>query len=248
MRNLKLTIAYRGTAYHGFQVQKNAISVTQVFQDAVEAVFGVRYDIKGCSRTDAGVHANRFVLSLICNEQIPCENVVRALNVNLPADIAVLSCVEEREDFHPRYDTTGKRYIYRIWNAPTKNPFEYDTSLHYTRPLDIAAMNAAAVHLLGRHDFSAFCAAGGKVEDKVRTITDCTVTRQGNMVTLSITGDGFLYNMVRIIVGTLLEVSAGKLSPSDVPHILASCDRHRAGFTAPPQGLFLDDVFYTHQA
>ncbi|MEG2073657.1 MAG: tRNA pseudouridine(38-40) synthase TruA [Angelakisella sp.] len=244
MRNLKLTIAYKGTAYHGFQFQKNAVSVAEVFQNAVEAAFGKRYDIKGCSRTDTGVHANRFVLSLLCDFAIPCENVLRALNVKLPEDIAVLDCRDMPEDFHPRYDTVGKRYLYRIWNAPCRNPFEGETSLHCPRPLDVPLMDTAAAHFLGSHDFSAFCAAGGKVEDKTRTISQCTVTRSGDMVTLSITGDGFLYNMVRIITGTLLEVSAGKLSPEAIPEVIASRDRRRAGFTAPPHGLFLDEVFY----
>lgn len=244
MRTLKLTIAYMGTAYHGFQFQKNAISVAQVFQDAVAVIFGMRYDIKGCSRTDAGVHANRFVLALYCDGDIPCHRLVRGLNANLPADIAVLDCCEMPEGFHPRYDTTGKRYLYRIWNGLQRNPFEQDTALHHPRPLDISRMNTAAAHFLGTHDFSSFCCAGGKVEDKVRTITHCGLTREGDMVTLSITGDGFLYNMVRIIAGTLLEVSAGKLAPEEIPDILVARDRSRAGFTAPAQGLFLDEVFY----
>lgn len=244
MRTLKLTIAYKGTAYHGFQFQKNAVSVAEVFQDAVERIFGVRYDIKGCSRTDAGVHANRFVLALYCEGDMDCRKLVRGLNANLPADIAVLDCCEMPEGFHPRYDTVGKRYLYRIWNGLQRNPFETDTALHHPRPLEVSLMNTAAAHFLGTHDFTSFCSAGGKVEDRVRTITHCTVTRQGEMVTLSITGDGFLYNMVRIIAGTLLEVATGKLSADNIPDILAACDRSKAGYTAPAQGLFLDDVFY----
>lgn len=246
MRTIKLTIAYRGTAYHGFQFQKNAISVAQVFQDAVEGIFGARYDIKGCSRTDAGVHANRFVLAIYCSDDrnIPCYRLVRALNANLPPDIAVLDCCDMQEGFHPRYDATGKRYLYRIWNAPQRSPFVADTALHHPSPLDLALMNGAAAALLGTHDFTSFCAAGGKVTDRVRTITHCAVTREGELVTLAITGDGFLYNMVRIIVGTLLEVSAGKRSPHDIPAILSACDRSKAGFTAPAHGLFLDEVYY----
>lgn len=244
MRHLKLTIAYRGTCYHGFQIQQNAISVAEVFQDAVEAVLGVRYDIKGCSRTDAGVHAQAFVLTLRIEGNIPCNGLVKALNARLPDDIAVLDCTEAPQDFHPRYSATRKRYSYRIWNAPTRNPFVCETSLHQPRPLDTERMNRAAAALVGRHDFSAFCSSGGSVEDKTRTIYRCEVTRNGDMVTISVEGDGFLYNMVRIIAGTLIEVSFGKLDPDGIADITASRDRSRAGFTAPPHGLCLEEVTY----
>ena len=244
MRNIKLTIAYKGTAYHGFQVQKNALSVAEVFQNAVEKVFGKRYDIKGCSRTDSGVHARGFVVCLKADTAIPCPNIVRALNVNLPDDIAVLACEDVAEDFHPRYSARGKRYLYRIWNAQSKNPFETHTALHQPRKLDVEKMNRAAQCFVGTHDFSAFCAAGGSVEDKVRTIFSCNVTSQGNFVIISIEGDGFLYNMVRIIVGTLMEISFGSIEEQSLPNILASKDRSCAGATAPAQGLYLDEVFY----
>lgn len=244
MRNLKLTIAYKGTAYHGFQVQKNAVTVAEVFQDAVEAVFGTRYDIKGCSRTDAGVHASAFVLSLRINEAIPCGNILKALNSKLPADIAVLHCEEAAEDFHPRYSAIAKRYSYTIFNNAVRSPFAAETSLHLPRPLQVEQMNAAAGLLVGYHDFSAFCAAGSSVEDHRRTVTKCEVTAQGDIVTLNITGDGFLYNMVRIIVGTLIEVGYGRLQPQEVAGILAGCDRSRAGATAPAHGLRLEQVYY----
>lgn len=244
MRRLKLTIAYRGTAYHGFQVQQNALTVAEVFQDAVESVFGQRYDIKGCSRTDSGVHARGFVLSMDIAEAIPCPNIIKALNHRLPGDIAVLDCQEAEQGFHPRYSATGKRYLYRIWNAPQRNPFLQDTALHQPRPLDAELMNTAARHFLGSHDFSAFCAAGGSVQDHRRTITQCGVCRRGELVEISITGNGFLYNMVRIIAGTLMEVSLGRLTPEDIPLIIESRDRSRAGATAPAHGLFLDCVFY----
>lgn len=244
MRHLRLTVAYRGTAYHGFQVQQNAVSVAKVFQDAVQAVFGTRYDIKGCSRTDSGVHARGFVLTLRVTESIPCAGVVQALNQQLPDDIAVLDCTEVADDFHPRYNARGKRYSYRIWNAPCRNPFECDTALHLPRRLDDRLMHQAAQALVGRHDFSAFCASRGSVGDKVRTVTRCEVTRDGELVTIQIEGDGFLYNMVRIIAGTLLEISYGKLPADAIPDILQSGDRARAGATAPPQGLCLEQVYY----
>lgn len=243
-----MTIAYRGTAYHGWQVQQNARTVCAVFQDGIQQVLGRRYDVKGCSRTDAGVHANGFVLSVRCDGEpfpaIPCEALQKALNNVLPRDIAVLSCVDEEETFHPRYDCAAKRYLYRIWNSPVKNPFLEDLAFQYRYEIDEALADAAARRFLGRWDFSSLCAAGGSVEDKVRTIYRCGVVREGELVTLSVTGDGFLYNMVRILTGTVLEVCAGRIKPEDIPGILAGKDRSKAGPTLPPHGLYLDRVFY----
>lgn len=243
-RHLLLTIQYRGTRYHGFQVQKNALSVAQVLQDAVERVFGERLDVKGCSRTDAGVHANRFALTLRTNAAIPGAAVTRALNVNLPEDIAVLGCREVPEDFHPRYSCRGKRYVYKIWNSPVKNAFLSDLALHWKYPLDAARMDESARDFVGTHDYMAFCSAGGKKEDTIRTITETSVTRSGDLVEFSVTGSGFLYNMVRIMTGTLLEISRGGIAPDSIPAILESRSRAFAGPTVPPHGLYLDDVFY----
>ena len=244
MRHLMLTLRYRGTRYHGFQVQKNGVTVCQVFQDAVQEVFGSRLDVKGCSRTDAGVHANGFVLTLRTDSAIPCDRLVQALNVHLPGDVAVRDCREVPEDFHPRYSCTGKRYLYRIHNSRVRDPFLENLALLVRSPLREDLMDRAAAAFLGTHDFSAFCAAGGSVEDKVRTISHCRVIREGEMVTLSITGNGFLYNMVRIITGTLLDVGTEKLPPEAIAAILESRDRSRAGATAPPWGLYLDKAFY----
>lgn len=246
MRHLLLTIQYRGTAYHGFQVQANALAVAQVLQDAVERVFESRLDIKGCSRTDTGVHANRFALTLRTATGIPCDAVVRAMNIQLPLDIAVLACREVAEDFHPRYDCVGKRYIYKIWNAEVKNAFMSDLVLHCKYPLDHERMHAMAQELVGTYDFRAFCAAGAKpMMDTVRTISRASVTRTGDLVEFSVTGSGFLYNMVRIIAGTLLQAGKGELAPGAVREIIASSDRLCAGATAPPHGLYLDAVFYS---
>lgn len=248
MRNIRMTLAYRGTAYHGWQVQQNALSVCTVFQDGVERVLGRRYEVKGCSRTDAGVHANGFVLSLRCPEEeppaIPCGALQKALNNCLPRDIAVLDCRDAPPDFHPRYDCTGKRYLYKIWNSPVKNPFLEDLALQYRPHIDEALANEAAARFLGRRDFTSLCAAGGAVEDKVRTITRCSLRREGELVILSVTGNGFLYNMVRILAGTILEVCYGRLAPEDIPGILDAKDRSKAGPTLPPHGLYLDRVFY----
>ena len=244
VRKYQMTLAFRGTAYHGFQVQQNARTVCQTFQDAVEAAFGVRYPVKGCSRTDAGVHANRFVLTMDCPQTLPCGAMVRALNNRLPGDIAVLDCALAPPDFHPRYSCLGKRYIYQIWNSQVKNPFLEDLAFQVRSVIDIGLANRAAGMFLGRRDFSALCAAGGGVEDRVRTVCDCRVDRRGDLITLSVTGDGFLYNMVRILAGTVLEAAFGRLAPEEIAGVLDSRDRGRAGPTLPPHGLFLDRVFY----
>lgn len=247
MRNLLLTLAFRGTAYHGFQVQANARTVCEVFQDAVQRVISRRCDVKGASRTDAGVHANGFALGMKIEEEIPCDALVRALNVHLPPDIAVLSCREVPADFHPRYMALGKRYLYKIWNAREKNPFLADLAYHVPKRIDAALANRAAGLFVGERDFSALCAAGGSVQDKVRHIHRCGVVREGDLLVLSVTGDGFLYNMVRILTGTVLEVCAGRYAPEEIPEILDSCDRTRAGTTAPAHGLYLDRVFYDRE-
>ena len=243
-----MTLAYRGTAYHGWQVQQNALSVCTVFQDGVERVLGRRYQVKGCSRTDAGVHANGFVLSLRCPEEdppaIPCAALQKALNNCLPRDIAVLDCRDAPEGFHPRYDCVGKRYLYKIWNGPVRDPFREDLALHWRAPIDLGLANQAARQFLGRRDFTSLCAAGGSVEDRVREITRCSLSREGGLVVLSVVGDGFLYNMVRILAGTVLEVCAGRLGVEDIPGILEAKDRSLAGPTLPPHGLYLDRVFY----
>ena len=244
MRNLKLIIAYKGTNYHGFQVQKNAIAVCQAFQDVVQKVMGERYDVVGCSRTDSGVHASGYVLTIKCDNPIPCRGLKMAMNMKLPADIAVLDCCEMPEGFHPRYDTTGKKYVYRIWNRLEKSPFLYETTHHHPMRLYLDRMEEGAKHMVGTHDFSSFCSMGGSVEDKVRTVYACTVKKTENLVEITVIGDGFLYNMVRIMVGTLLEISYGKYEPQDVVAMIQAKDRNRAGVTAPPHGLTLEEVYY----
>lgn len=244
MRHLLVYLRYRGTSYHGYQVQKNAVTVAQTVQDAVERVFGERLPIKGCSRTDTGVHANRFALTFFTDAEYPPETVVRALNASLPPDIAVLSCEAVAEDFHPRYSCRGKRYVYRIYNATIRDPFREGLALHVKYPLNVQMMDAAAREFIGTHDFSAFCGANGNVADTVREITAASVIREGDMVSFSVTGSGFLYNMVRIMTGTLIEAERGKYPPTDIAEIIASNDRGRAGFTAPPHGLYLDEIFY----
>lgn len=239
-----LTLQFNGYRYHGFQVQKNAITITEVVQNAIEKVFKKRYDIKGCSRTDAMVHANMYCITFFTEQQIPCERVVIALNMHLPPDIAVINCKEVEKDFHPRYSCKGKRYIYKIHNSRIKEPFLYHLVYEYPYPLDDALLNNASKAFIGTHDFAAFCSSGSKVVDTTRTIYDCGVTREGDIVTFYVEGNGFLYNMVRIMVGTLLKIAAGQIKPDAIPAIIASKDRQKAGTTAVPYALYLDKVFY----
>ena len=248
--NYLLKLAYDGTDYCGFQVQPNGRSVAQTFQDALEAVLGTRPDIKGCSRTDAGVHARGFMLNFHADSRIPTEKLPLALNQHLPPDIRVLAARVVPEDFHARYAAHTKTYRYRIHNSPIDSPFEERYYAKVPRPLDEARMQQAAQRFVGRHDFLALCASGSSAAahgDTVRTITACSVTRQGDEVDIVVTADGYLYNMVRILAGTLCEVGAGRLSPDAIPAILASRDRRSAGPTLPAKGLFLEKVDYDEE-
>lgn len=244
MRNILMTLCYIGTAYHGSQVQANALSITQVVQDAMETVLRRREDVKGCSRTDAGVHANRFCFNFLTENPIPLYALKRGLNAVLPEDIGVLDCREVPLDFHARYSSVGKRYRYLIWNADGKNPFWKGRALEYWQPLDEEKMRRCCTLFLGTHDFGGFCSAKADLSDTVRTIYRCEVGRQGDLVTFTVEGDGFLYHMVRILVGTLLRVSEGKIRLEQVRRALEEKDRSLAGITAPAHGLYLDEVFY----
>lgn len=246
MRNILVTIMYDGKKYHGWQVQENAESVQQQFQKALFEVIGERPDIKGCSRTDAGVHANMYCISFHTEHSIPADRLPLALNRFLPTDIAATDARDVPQDFHARYSCLGKEYIYKINNARMRNPFLEGYALHYWQKLDEAVMNEAAKHFLGRHDFTSFCTIDPhrKKGDFHRTVKNISVERQGDIVTVTIEADGFLYNMVRIIVGTLLYTAQGKISPQEIPDIIGALDRSKAGPTAPPEGLYLNRVFY----
>lgn len=244
MRRLLLTIQYDGSAYHGWQVQKNAVSVQQVLQDAIEKVFTKRLDVKGCSRTDTGVHANMYCVSIDTDMSIDDESVVRALNTYLPNDIAVVDCKQVDNDFHPRYNCKSKQYVYKLYNGKIRNPFLTNYAYHYRYPIDADYLNQQAKAFIGKHDYSGFCSVKSDVEDTVRNVYAFDVWRDGDMVYFKVEADGFLYNMVRIMVGTLLFVSEGKIKSDELSSVIASKDRKRAGKTAPPQGLYLDKVNY----
>lgn len=244
-RNLLLTLAYDGSRYHGWQVQENALTVQEVFQKALFTVTGLSEDIKACSRTDTGVHAREFCVSLRTESKIPPERLVAALNRYLPADIAVKTCREVPDGFHARYSCKGKEYTYEIWNHPVRDPFLQNRALHYWYPIDEALLDRAAKHYLGSHDFPSFCTLDRREQgDMTRTVTEAKVERRGDMVVFTVAADGFLYNMVRIMTGTLLRVQQGKFAPEDIPEILAKKDRSAAGPTAPACGLYLNRVFY----
>ncbi len=244
--NIKLTISYLGTNYCGWQVQNNALSVQEMLQNAVQSVFSNRYDVKGCSRTDSGVHANNFCCCIYTdgNFNIPEEKIPLALNRYLPDDIAVKNAQYVPESFHPRYDVKYKEYEYVIWNASEKNPFMSDRAYHYPKRLDEKAMDNAAKNFIGKHDFTSFMASGSSIVDAVREIYYFDVIRNDNTITIKVAADGFLYNMVRILVGTLIEVSEGKIQPDSIPDIIKSKNRNQAGYTVPPHGLYLNKVVY----
>ncbi len=250
---LLLKVMYDGTNYCGFQSQKNGRSVQEVLTSAVSALFGP-CTVTGCSRTDAGVHALGFCAAVAPvsgtweSPPIPPEKTARALDRYLPRDIAVRNTAVVADNFHPRYDTTGKEYIYRMTDTPYRNPFSEGRLWHLRHPVTPAAlqhMNEAAAHLVGTHDFTSFMAAGSKITDATRTISRCTVSRDPDgALTLRVAADGFLYNMVRIITGTLIDVAYGTIDPADMPNILDAKNRAAAGKTAPPHGLYLNEVTY----
>lgn len=247
MRNLKVFIAYNGANYHGFQRQDNASSIQETVEKAIGKLLKISPPvIYGCSRTDTGVHAREFCFNVHIDNRIPCEGFVKGMNTLLPPDIAVLSCEDVDDDFHARYCARGKEYVYVINNLPQRDVFLQDLAFHYPYKLDIDAMNSAAKLMIGEHDFGGFCRAEGKARMKstIRTIYDISVTEQNGRCEVRISGNGFLYNMVRIVTGTLIYISEGKRSEQDIINALETGDRSFSGITLPPTGLYLNKVFY----
>ena len=244
MRNIKLTLEFDGTCYAGWQRQINGIAVEQRVREAIKKLTGEAADLIGCSRTDAGVHARRYVCSFRTGSTIPADRMKYALNNILKDDIVVLESEEAEQAFHARFSAKGKRYTYSICNREMPPAIGRSYVYHFKRPLDADLMASAAVHLVGKHDFSSFKNSNSVVKSNVRTIFDLSVSRTGDTVTISVTGDGFLYNMVRIIAGTLIGVGLGDISPGEIEAILESKDRSKAGRTAPASGLCLEEVFY----
>lgn len=248
MQHFLITVSYVGTRYHGFQVQTNALSVCTVLQDAMEKLFGSRPDVKGCSRTDAGVHALGYCVSFFAPKAMPAAKLPLALNRYLPHDVRVISAREVPQDFHARYSAQSKEYIYRIRNSAVDNPFDTQAVWRVSRRLDVQAMQQAARYAEGTHSFAAFMSAGSKITDTVRTVHFFTVTQQDDIITCHICADGYLYNMVRILVGTLIEAGTHRMPPQRMQEILASGQRSQAGDTAPACGLLLYRVNYSTES
>ena len=244
MKRIKLTVAYDGTDYCGWQIQPNGITVEEVLNRNLSELTGEEITVIGASRTDSGVHAQGNVAVFDSDTTIPPERIAYAVNRKLPEDIVVIRSEEVPGDWHPRYQETEKTYEYHILNREMPDPVRRRDTYFVSYPLDLEAMRRAAAYLKGEHDFRSFCNIHTDVQDTVRTIYDLDIIRSGDLVTVRIRGNGFLYNMVRIIVGTLVRVGRGFYSPGQVKEILEEKERTSAGVTAPPQGLVLVKIDY----
>ena len=247
LRNIKLIIEYDGTSYHGWQSQNNAVAVQDVIEKALVTLTGEKSNLIGSGRTDAGVHALGQVANFVTNSNIPPEKFSYALNNILPDDVVIRSSEEVPMSFHARYSAIGKRYRYVIYNSRQRSALHRNRAYFVPYPLDFHSMEKAAGYFVGTHDFSAFRASDSSIKTSVRTITGTWLKKENEIITFEIAGNGFLYNMVRIIAGTLVEVGIGKISADDIPHIIESRDRRIAGRTAPPHGLYLMEVYYPEQ-
>ena len=225
-----ITLRFAGTRYHGFQVQKNALSVCEVLQNALESLYGVRPPVKGCSRTDSGVHALGYCVSYTQPKPIPPRKLPLAVNRFLPDDVRVTEAHRVPEDFHARYSAKSKEYIYRIHNSAVADPFQNGLCWRFPGPLDAGRMERAAQYLVGKHDFVSFMSSGSDIADTVRTVYFAHVRREGDDITFHVCADGYLYNMVRIFVGTLVEAGAGRMPPERVRDILEEKKRSLAGY------------------
>ncbi len=241
-------IKYLGTSFHGFQVQPELRTVQSELSDGLSKVFGEKPRVTGCSRTDAGVHANEFCVKIeSALATVPPEKLPIAVARFLPPDLSLYYAEECGDDFHPRYDVVSKEYLYRIKNKKIYDPFDYGRAWFLPREIDAGGMDRmreAAKYIIGKKDFSAFMSEGSDTEDTVRDVKYLVIDKTDDTIEVRICADGFLYNMVRIIVGTLAEVAFGRFSPEYVEKIISSRDRKNAGMTAPPEGLYLNKVNY----
>ena len=241
---VKLVVAYDGTNYSGWQLQKNAVTIEQKLNEALTDLLGEEIVVTGASRTDAGVHSLGNVCIFDTDTRIPAEKICYALNSRLPEDIVVQESCEVDSDFHPRAGKSSKTYEYRVLNRTLPDPTRRRDTYFYHYDLDVEAMKRAASYLEGEHDFKSFCSVHAQVESTVRTIYSCTVTKDDDVIRIRVTGNGFLYNMVRIIAGTLIEVGAGKRKPEEIISMLEATDRCSAGPTAPAHGLTMIGIQY----
>lgn len=250
---LLLYVSYLGTDFCGYQVQKDKRTVQAALCEAARGLFGFDCDVTGCSRTDSGVHANMFCCTVTkksesgIETEISSHRIPRAINAHLPVDVSVSRAEWVSDEFHPRYDVKYKEYVYKISNAKERDPFLEGRALYVAKTItqeDVEKMNLAAQYFVGEHDFSAFMAQGSTVQSTVRNVKYAEVAKEGDVITFKVAADGFLYNMVRIMTGTLLSVAQGKIEPCDIEKIILSRDRSLAGMTAPAHGLYLNRVVY----
>lgn len=242
--NYLITLKYDGGAYHGWQRQENAMSVQQRVEEAAAELFGQKISVTGCSRTDAGVHANCFKCNFHTDKFIPHSNIISGMNCYLPQDIAVYGSESVSESFNARFNCKSKQYVYKIYNGAIRDPFYVSRACFCRQPIDEKLLDAQAHDFIGTHDFSAFCAAGATVKTTVRTVKDAFVRREGELVCFYVEADGFLYNMVRIMAGTLIYISQGKIKEGGIPEIIESKNRILAGKTEISDGLYLNKVVY----
>ena len=243
-RNIALRLQYDGTAYHGWQVQKTDITVAETLERALTKVCGEPIKVVGCGRTDAGVHAKRYCANFRTDCTIPIDRVPLAVNARLPADIAVVDAVAAPEDFNAIGSCIQKEYVYQIYNSRIRDAFLEHRVCFYPQPLDFARLERAGRAFEGTHDFAAVRSVGTETRTTVRTVHWCRAERDGPLISIAVCADGFLYNMVRAIVGTMVYASYGKIEPEAIPALLATRDRRLTGPTMPPQGLYLNRVWY----
>jgi tRNA pseudouridine38-40 synthase len=244
MKRIKLVVAYDGTKYHGWQIQPNGNTIEGELNKALSELLGEKIQVIGASRTDAGVHALCNVAVFDTENQMPPGKISYALNARLPEDIRVTNSCQVENDFHPRHINSRKTYEYKIWNAEFPNPMNR-LYTHFTyASLDLRLMQEASAYLVGEHDFKSFCSVNTVVESTVRTIYSLDIVKEDNLLTIRVSGNGFLYNMVRIIVGTLLEAGQGKIEPISIRTIIEAKERSAAGPTAPAKGLTLTKYEY----
>ncbi|MBQ9998131.1 MAG: tRNA pseudouridine(38-40) synthase TruA [Clostridia bacterium] len=241
---IKGNLAFDGTLYHGWQVQNNGITVQQKVEEALSKITGEDISVVGCSRTDAGVHAINYCVSFDSNTSVPLSNLPLAVNTFLPPDIRFYSFEKAPDDFNARYSAKSKTYIYKTVCDRVLSPFLNNHAYHFPHKINIDDIKTAAQYFLGTHDFSAFMATGGSQKTTVRTVNSLEVYEADGTLNFEINANAYLYNMVRIISGTLLYVGCGKIKANDIPHIIESTDRTKAGITAPPEGLHLKEIFY----
>jgi tRNA pseudouridine38-40 synthase len=244
MRNIKLTIEYDGSGYHGWQSQENATAISDIITDAIKKITGENVKLIGSGRTDVGVHAYSQIANFKTESKIPVQNIYKALNGVLPKDITVLSSIEVSSEFNARFSAKGKRYRYLIYNSECRPSIMRNRACHVRTLLDVDAMLKAAQYFLGTHDFSAFKSTGSSVISNERTINLSTIKKEDNIITFETGGSGYLYNMVRIMAGTLIEVGRHNLKPEAIIKIIEGKDRKKAGKTAPAHALYLVEVYY----